>query len=152
MKFIICGSRNIIPYPRDRRTQANGIELIQPGLMFQWIDATISQVFTTPITEVISGAARGGDEFGELWAKERNIPLKRFPVRPEEWRLLGKSAGMIRNRTMADYAALNGPENAGVLAIWDGKSRGTLGMLEYARKLGIQSVALQPNGAWRTMG
>ena len=151
MKLIICGSRTIVPYTYDTRTQPNGVELIQPGLMFSWIDTIVAECFP-PITEVVSGKARGGDEFGELWAAARGIPVHLFPVKPEEWRLLGKSAGMVRNRKMGDYAVKGGAENAGVLAIWDGVSKGTAGMLEYAGKLGIKRVVLKSDGKWYTLG
>ena len=67
------------------------------------------------ISEIVSGTARGVDQLGERLASELNIPVKRFPA---NWDLFGKSAGYKRNVTMADYAD-------GLIAIWDGKSKGT---------------------------
>lgn len=32
------------------------------------------------ITEIVSGTARGIDRMGERYAKENNIPIKRFPA------------------------------------------------------------------------
>jgi hypothetical protein len=43
----------------------------------------------------------------------------------------GKSAGPIRNRAMAEYAGA-------LIAIWDGSSRGTLNMIETAKKLELK--------------
>jgi hypothetical protein len=56
---------------------------------------------TLPITEVVSGAAKGADKCGEDWAKKHNIPIKQFPA---NWDKHGKSAGFKRNKQMAQYA------------------------------------------------
>lgn len=71
------------------------------------------------IDEVVSGAARGVDRLGEEWAAIHNIPVKQFPA---NWDLYGKRAGFLRNAEMAAYADA-------LIAIWDGKSRGTLNMI-----------------------
>lgn len=78
------------------------------------------------ITEVVSGCARGVDEHGEQWAKRRDIPVKRFPA---DWDRHGRAAGPIRNRQMAQYADA-------LIAIWDGKSRGTKNMIDEMNKCG----------------
>jgi hypothetical protein len=52
------------------------------------------------VTEVVSGGARGVDSSGELWASASGVPVTRFPA---DWSL-GKRAGMLRNREMAEYA------------------------------------------------
>lgn len=75
------------------------------------------------ITEVISGTARGADTLGEEWAKENGIPIRRFPA---NWNKYGKAAGHIRNSQMADVADA-------LIAIWDGKSRGTEDMIYIAK-------------------
>lgn len=54
-----------------------------------------------PITEVVSGCARGADAAGERWAEMRGIPIRRFPA---DWNKHGKGAGPIRNQEMAEYA------------------------------------------------
>lgn len=54
-----------------------------------------------PITEVVSGGARGADAAGERWAEMRGIPIRRFPA---DWNKHGKGAGPIRNQQMAEYA------------------------------------------------
>ena len=81
------------------------------------------------ITEVISGAARGADALGEEWARENGIPVRRFPA---EWSRYGKSAGVVRNSQMAHNADA-------LIALWDGKSRGTEHMIFIAkvRKLNV---------------
>src|SRR5690606_18107873 len=77
------------------------------------------------ITEVVSGAARGVDQLGEQWAKEHSIRVKQFCA---DWYEQGLKAGMLRNAAMAGYAD-------GLLAIWDGKSKGTADMIRKMRFL-----------------
>ena len=77
------------------------------------------------ITELVSGAARGVDRDGEYYAKLNNIPIKRFIPDCDKDK---KAAGHIRNRKMGDYADA-------LIAVWDGKSPGTKGMINYMTKL-----------------
>lgn len=79
------------------------------------------------ITEVVCGLASGPDTLGEQYAIERNIPVTYFPA---NWRELGKSAGYIRNEQMGNYGEC-------LIAIWDGESRGTKHMIDYAKKKGL---------------
>lgn len=79
------------------------------------------------LNEVVSGAARGADTYGEEWAKERGVPIKRFPAK---WDEHGKKAGPLRNIEMGDYADA-------LIAVWDGKSKGTQHMINYAKKKGL---------------
>jgi hypothetical protein len=80
------------------------------------------------ITEVVSGGASGVDSRGEKWAEAYKIPLKVFPA---DWATHGKSAGPIRNRAMAEYADA-------LIAVWDGKSRGTANMVQAAFLRGLK--------------
>lgn len=108
MKVIIAGSRSITD-PREvaQAIRASGFE----------------------ITEVVSGGARRGvDRIGERWADLWCIPKKTMPA---NWKALGKAAGIIRNRQMADYAE-------GLIAVWDGTSRGTADMIKVATSKGLK--------------
>lgn len=78
------------------------------------------------ITCVISGDARGADKLADLWAKNNKIDRV---IMPANWEGRGKSAGIFRNLRMIEYAD-------GVIAIWDGKSRGTKNSIETAKNLG----------------
>ena len=106
MKVIIAGSRSITNYTT----------------VLTAIDRAVSSGLV--ITEVVSGCARGVDRLGEQWATSIGLPVKRFQV---EWLRFGKSAGMIRNARMAEYADA-------LIAVWDGKSRGTQNMIDTARE------------------
>ena len=108
MKTIIAGSRNLYP----THTQ---------------IDAAVAASGFT-ITEEVSGTAPGVDRCGEQWAAAREIPIASFPA---NWALHGRSAGYKRNAEMAAYAEA-------LIAFWDGKSKGTLHMIDLAKKHGLQ--------------
>jgi hypothetical protein len=79
------------------------------------------------ISTVVSGGAKGVDTLGERYATEMNLQLNVFVP---DWDTHGRAAGPIRNRKMAENAEA-------LIAIWDGKSRGTKNMIETARKLGL---------------
>jgi len=100
--------------------------------------------FPAPIRGVgISGGRRcvgdpgrgddaGADRLGEQWASKHGIPVKQFPA---QWRKHGHSAGYKRNETMADNADA-------LIALWDGKSRGTKHMIDIARRKGLPVYVL----------
>lgn len=108
MKVIIAGSRDFDDY-----------EALKAGIIESGFG----------ITEIISGGARGADALGERYAEENSLALSIFPA---DWDKFGKSAGMIRNKEMADNAD-------GLIAYWDGKSRGTKNMIDIAnaKKLNV---------------
>jgi hypothetical protein len=106
MKVIIAGSRDITTLDNE----------------------TISHIVgTTPfkITELVNGGARGIDLSAYNWAKAKRLPIKTFIP---EWDEHGRAAGPIRNRQMAEYADA-------LIAIWDGKSRGTKNMIDTMKRL-----------------
>ena len=80
------------------------------------------------IVEVVSGKAKGIDRLGELYAELNDLYIKPFWA---DWHRYGKAAGPIRNKNMADYAD-------GLIAIWDGQSRGTKNMIDIARSKGLK--------------
>ena len=80
------------------------------------------------VTTIISGGARGVDYLGKQLADELNIPVERYPA---NWSKYGRGAGPIRNSLMADNADA-------LIAVWDGKSKGTLNMINTARKKGLK--------------
>jgi hypothetical protein len=120
MKVIIAGSRSISEYGYvEEAVEASG-----------W-----------NITEVVSGKAKGVDTLGEFLATEYGIPVKPFPadwknlnapgavIRSNRYGQYNCMAGHMRNRQMGDYAD-------GLIAVWDGVSRGTESMINYMQSLG----------------
>lgn len=81
-------------------------------------------LWSSKISVVLSGHARGADIYGEQWSKEKGLKLEIFPANWEKW---GKSAGLIRNAKMVNLAE-------GLIAIWDGTSPGTKHIISLARK------------------
>lgn len=79
-----------------------------------------------PVTLLLSGGARGVDRLGEQWAEANGIPVQQFTPDWDGW---GKPAGHVRNRQMAEEADA-------LVAIWDGVSPGTRGMIQEATKRG----------------
>jgi hypothetical protein len=75
------------------------------------------------VTEIVSGGARGVDTLGERWASEHDVPVQRHLP---DWNQYGRSAGFCRNGEMAQNADA-------LVAIWDGKSRGTQDMILQAQ-------------------
>lgn len=120
MRVIIAGSRGV--------NDPELVELAMQAADEVWGDCPA-------MTEVVSGGARGVDFQGERWAQAHGVPVKRFLP---DWDGLGKKAGFVRNREMAEYAAPNGSyEPGGLVVIWDGASRGTWNMVLEAERRGM---------------
>lgn len=113
MKIIIAGSRGFSDY----------------NLLTQECDKILTEFEDI---EIVSGGARGADKMGEFYAKEKGYPVKIFPA---DWDKLGKSAGYIRNKQMAEYADV-------LIAFWDGKSSGTNHMINLGKEnnLGVHVI------------
>lgn len=88
---------------------------------------------------IVSGGARGADQLGERFAKIHRLDLKLFPA---HWDAYGKSAGYIRNREMAKYAAEVG-DNGMLIAFWDGKSKGTKHMIDLAKQYNVKTLIIK---------
>ncbi len=86
-----------------------------------------------PITTIISGGARGVDQLGERYAKENGIDLI---IMPANWDLHGRSAGYKRNVAMAQIAD-------GLLAFWDGQSKGTKHMIDIATSKNLPVIVIK---------
>ena len=73
---------------------------------------------------ILSGGCRGVDALGERYAAQHGMAVERFLP---QWSRYGKRAGPLRNRTMADSCDA-------VICFWDGVSRGTKSLLDYAKR------------------
>lgn len=112
MRTIIAGSRTIDSW----------------GLV--WL-AVESCPWRSEITSVVCGMAQGVDLHGKSWAEHYGLPVDPYPVSREEWRRYGKAAGYRRNVRMAENADA-------LIAIYDGKSRGTAHMIDIAEDRGLR--------------
>lgn len=78
-------------------------------------------------TVIISGGARGIDACAREYAQAHGLSLRE--IRPQYGRYPGRCAPVIRNEQIIAEADL-------VLAIWDGQSHGTAGVIEKCRAMG----------------
>lgn len=108
-KLIVAGSRGF-----------NDYDLLTRVLM-----AMADVEFADKSLSIVSGMARGADQLGVRFAVTHDLPLYKFPA---NWDGLGKKAGFIRNTQMGTFAD-------GLLAFWDGQSKGTSHMIDYMLKL-----------------
>ena len=113
-RLIIAGGRDFDNYPALRKK----------------LDYLLKSVYDD--IQIVCGKARGADQLGERYAKEKGYKIRYFPA---DWDGDGRSAGFIRNAKMV--------ENADALvAFWDGKSKGTEHMIKTAneKKLDVRVV------------
>lgn len=90
-------------------------------LMFQKeLTELVTDLPDSTVVSIVSGMARGADAIGASFAKQYGIQLYEFPA---DWHTHGKRAGYLRNEEMAEFAD-------GLLAFWDGESRGTAHMIQ----------------------
>lgn len=108
MKVIIAGGRDFNDYK----------------LLFEKCEIILSK---QKDVEIVSGTARGADELGEKYAKEKSFKIKHFPA---DWEKYKKGAGYIRNKQMAEYADY-------LISFWDGKSKGTKHMIDLAKEYNL---------------
>lgn len=83
--------------------------------------------------KICCGMARGADKLGSVYAKRKGHGVMNFPA---NWDKHGKAAGIIRNKQMGDYADA-------LIAFWDGSSRGTKHMIDYATQLGLKVAIIK---------
>jgi len=105
LKIVVAGSRTF-----------NNYELLK-----QTLDVYIGNQQNV---EIVSGTARGADQLGEQYAREKGFTIKRFPA---DWEKYGKRAGYLRNEEMAKYSS-------DAVIFWDGISKGTAIMIELCKK------------------
>lgn len=89
-----------------------------------YIDFCLSNIRKENTIIIVSGCATGADAIGERYAMENGFNIERYPA---DWKTYGKGAGPKRNRIMAEISDY-------VICFWDGKSKGTNSMIEYAKK------------------
>lgn len=76
--------------------------------------------------EIVSGGAIGVDTCAANYAKEHNLKLTEFLPNYARY---GKGAPIKRNYEIVDYSDK-------VIIFWDGNSKGTLSVINYAKKTG----------------
>ena len=106
-RVVIAGSRDYDNYEEAKR----------------FIDNCIANIRKQNTIVIVSGGCRGADKIGERYAKENSFQVE---LLLPEWTKYGKSAGPRRNRLMAQISDY-------IICFWDGKSKGTKSMIDYAK-------------------
>ncbi len=75
--------------------------------------------------EIVSGGAKGVDTGAAEYAQNNNLKLTVFLPQYEKY---GRAAPIIRNREIVNHADK-------IIAFWNGKSKGTLSVINYAKKV-----------------
>ncbi len=75
-------------------------------------------------SEIVSGGAKGVDTCAAEFASKNGLKLTVFLPQYERY---GRAAPILRNKEIVDYADR-------VIIFWDGSSKGTLSVIEYAKK------------------
>lgn len=114
MRTIIAGSRDIADFA--------AVEAAVNASKFQ-------------VSTVLSGAARGVDRLGEIWARRNGRAVEQYPA---DWDRHGKRAGYLRNAEMVDNAQA-------LIAVWDGTSRGTAHTIRLARAAKLKVFVFIPD-------
>lgn len=95
----------------------------------------LSPYVTDDVELIISGGAQGIDTLAEQYADKKRID--KLIMRPK-YNIYGKGAPLKRNEQMVEICDA-------VLAVWDGRSRGTRYTLDYARKQNKKIIEIIQN-------
>ena len=82
--------------------------------------------YVTDGDEIVSGGAIGIDTCAAEYAEVNGLRMTVFLPQYDRY---GRAAPIVRNKEIVDYADK-------VIAFWDGRSRGTLSVIQYAEKTG----------------
>jgi hypothetical protein len=85
---------------------------------------------------VVSGGARGVDEWAEAEARDQGLEVVVFEA---DWKTLGRKAGPLRNQDIIAHADQ-------LTAFWDGKSRGTLNTIVLAAERALPITIFDAKG------
>lgn len=93
MKLAIIGSRTFT----DKEGLFNAVD----KYIYSSEEYNLNPPLFIKYLEIVSGGARGADTLAKQYALKNNFLYKEFPA---DWNTLGKSAGFIRNKFIAEYA------------------------------------------------
>ena len=85
------------------------------------------------VSLIVSGGAKGADKLGEKLADELGLKTE---IYLPDWARYGKGAGLVRNELIIK-------NSEGVIAFWDGLSKGTKKSIEISRTLKKKIVVVK---------
>ena len=86
----------------------------------------LEQYISDEVNEIVSGGAVGVDSCAAEYAKKKGLKVTVFLPQYEHY---GRVAPIVRNKKIVEYADK-------IIALWDGKSKGTASVIKYAKKTG----------------
>ena len=89
-------------------------------------DVSLEEYIGGEAEEIVSGGAVGVDSCAAEYAKIKGLKLTEFLP---EYKDYGRAAPIVRNKKIVDHADK-------VLVFWNGKSKGALSVIDYAKKTG----------------
>lgn len=95
----------------------------------------IERYLPSDCSEIVSGGAKGIDACAEQYAREHHIPFTLFFP---DYNRYGRAAPIVRNKQIVEYADE-------VIAFWDGRSKGTLSVIQYCKKTNTPCVIIAMN-------
>ena len=119
---------------------AGGRTFSNPHLLQEVVTDFANSKGENTAVSIVTGMAKGADMFAYEFAKQNNIVTHEFPadwnnidvpnalVRYRNGKPYNTLAGINRNHVMGDFAD-------GLIAFWDGQSRGTKDMINYMKSL-----------------
>jgi hypothetical protein len=105
---------------------AGGRDFDNQDLLIRVLNGLADVEYADQEISIVTGMARGADRIAYEFAQHHQIHYYPFPA---DWDRYGKRAGFVRNEAMAKFSD-------GLLAFWDGQSRGTGHMVNTMRGLG----------------
>lgn len=88
----------------------------------------LESIVSDEVTEIVSGSAKGADTLAREYAEKHGLKYTEFLP---DYSRYGKAAPIVRNKQIADYSDK-------VIALWNGKSKGTKSVIDYCRKENIE--------------
>lgn len=80
------------------------------------------------VTEIVSGGAKGADELGKEYARSYGLKYTEFAP---DYARYQRRAPLVRNVEIVKYADY-------VIALWDGKSKGTAHAIDACEEVGTE--------------
>jgi len=142
-RLIIAGSRGFDPDRIAKSGLAPDMTIDQiNSVVRRFLFLTIDTAYTSlalgladrTIEKVVSGGAVGVDTYGEQWARQEGIPVRRFLPEYEKFKNK-RAAPLARNVEMAAHGTA-------LIAISLGESTGTAHMMRVARDHGLPVAAI----------
>jgi hypothetical protein len=132
---LITGSRDFGSAQQDQR--ARSLYDLKAKRM---IETLLDKYINAENHTLVAGGARGADDIALKWALANETTITVVPAR---WSKFGRGAGLTRNENMLLEHGVNL-----VIAFWNGRSKGTKHMIEFADRRGVRTMVFKLDMDW----